>query len=191
MRAILIAALLAVLAACASTTSMSPQEQAPAGVEDRSPGQPGAQSQAVGGKEVSGVDLTGQQQGGAAAAAKSALTDPSNILSKRSIYYDFDQYDIKDEYKPLIEAHAEYLRSHPDAKVLIQGNTDERGSREYNVALGQRRAEGVKRMLLLLGAREDQVEAVSLGEEKPKALGTTEEAYAQNRRCDILYKGEY
>ena len=187
MRAMLIVALLAVLAACASTTG---QEQAPAGVEDRSPGQPGAQSQGIGGNQVKGVDLTGQQ-GGAATAAKSPLTDPSNILSKRSIYYDFDQYDIKDEYKPLIEAHAAYLRDHPDAKVLIQGNTDERGSREYNVALGQRRADGVKRMLLLLGAREDQVEAVSLGEEKPKAQGTTEEAYAQNRRCDILYKGEY
>lgn len=189
MRAILIAALLAVLAACASAPT-SPQEQAPAGVEDLSPGQPGAQSQAIGSKGVTGIDLTGQQRG-AAATAKSPLTDPSNILSKRSIYYDFDQYDIKDEYKPLIEAHATYLRNHPDAKVLIQGNTDERGSREYNVALGQRRADGVKRLLLLLGAREDQVEAVSLGEEKPKALGTTEEAYAQNRRCDILYKGEY
>jgi peptidoglycan-associated lipoprotein len=189
MRAILIAALLAVLAACASAPT-SPQEQAPAGVEDRSLGQPGAESRGIGSKGVTGVDLTGQQ-GGAAAAAKSPLTDPSNILSKRSIYYDFDQYDIKDEYKPLIEAHATYLRNHPDAKVLIQGNTDERGSREYNVALGQRRADGVKRLLLLLGAREDQVEAVSLGEEKPRALGTTEEAYAQNRRCDILYKGEY
>jgi len=190
MRAILIVALLAVLAACATGGGAPTQEQAPAGVEDRSLGQQGAQSQAIGSKGVSGVDLTGQQAG-AAAAGKSPLTDPSNILSKRSIYYDFDQYDIKDEYKPLIEAHATYLRDHPDAKVLIQGNTDERGSREYNVALGQRRADGVKRLLLLLGASEGQVEAVSLGEEKPKALGTSEEAYAQNRRCDILYKGEY
>lgn len=180
MRAIMIAALLAVLAACASAPT---QEQAPAGVEDRSPGQPGAQTQGIGGSQVTGVDLTGQK--GGAAASRSALTDPSNILSKRSIYYDFDQYDIKDEYRPLIEAHAAYLRDHPDAKVLIQGNTDERGSREYNVALGQRRADGVKKLLLLLGAKEDQVEA------KPKAQGTTEEAYAQNRRCDILYKGEY
>ena len=186
MRAILIAALLAVLAGCASTATQ--EQQAPAGVEDRSPGgQPGgAQSQAIESKPVTGVDLTGQK-----GAAMSPLTDPTNILSKRSIYYDFDQYQIKDEYKPMIEAHAAYLRDHPEAKVLIQGNTDERGSREYNVALGQRRADGVKKLLLLLGAREDQVEAVSLGEEKPKAQGTSEEAYAQNRRCDILYKGEY
>jgi peptidoglycan-associated lipoprotein len=75
--------------------------------------------------------------------------------------------------------------------MLIQGNTDERGSREYNIALGQRRSEGVKRMLLLLGAREDQVEAVSLGEEKPKETGSTEEAWARNRRSDMLYTGEY
>ncbi|MFZ1910471.1 MAG: peptidoglycan-associated lipoprotein Pal [Burkholderiales bacterium] len=184
MRVILIAALLAVLAGCASAP-MS-QEQPPAGVEDRSPGASGAQSQGVEGKGVTGVDLTGQK-----GAGMNPLTDPQSILSKRSIYYDFDKFDVKDEYKPMIEAHAAYLRDHPEAKVLIQGNTDERGSREYNVALGQRRADGVKKLLLLLGAKEDQVEAVSLGEEKPKAQGTSEEAYAQNRRCDILYKGEY
>jgi peptidoglycan-associated lipoprotein len=75
--------------------------------------------------------------------------------------------------------------------MLIQGNTDERGSREYNIALGQRRSEGVKRMLLLLGVREDQVEAVSLGEEKPKEPGHAEEAWTRNRRSDMLYAGEY
>ena len=182
-RAIWIVALTALLAACAGTGG----EQAPAAVEDRSPGAaPGAQSQGVQGKGVTGVDLTGTQAG-----AMSALKDPANILSKRSVYYDFDKYDIKDEYKPLIEAHAKYLRDHADAKMLIQGNTDERGSREYNVALGQRRADGVKNMLKLLGAREDQIESVSLGEEKPKAQGTGEEAYAQNRRSDMLYQGEY
>jgi peptidoglycan-associated lipoprotein len=184
MRVILIAALLAVLAGCASAP-MS-QEQPPAGVEDRSPGAGGVQSQGVESKGVTGVDLTGQK-----GAGTSSLTDPSSILSKRSIYYDFDKFDVKDEYKPMIEAHAAYLRDHPEAKMLIQGNTDERGSREYNVALGQRRADGVKKLLLLLGVKEDQVEAVSLGEEKPKAQGTSEEAYAQNRRCDILYRGEY
>ncbi len=183
MRAVWIVVLTALLAACAGTTS----EQSPAGVEDRSPGgQPGVESQGVGGKGVTGVDLTGKQAG-----AMSPLKDPSNILSKRSIYYDFDKYDIKDEYRPLVEAHAKYLREHPDAKILIQGNTDERGSREYNVALGQRRSDGVKNMLKLLGDREEQIEAVSLGEEKPKAQGNSEEAYAQNRRSDILYQGEY
>jgi peptidoglycan-associated lipoprotein len=75
--------------------------------------------------------------------------------------------------------------------MLIQGNTDERGSREYNIALGQRRSDGVRRLIILLGGREEQIEAVSLGEEKPKAQGTSEDAYAQNRRSDILYRGEY
>jgi peptidoglycan-associated lipoprotein len=119
------------------------------------------------------------------------LKDPNNILSKRSIYFDFDKYEVKAEYRPLVEAHARYLSAHADAKVMLQGNTDERGSREYNLALGQRRADAVKKMLMLLGAREDQIESVSLGEEKPRAQGSSEEAYAQNRRGDILYAGEY
>jgi len=127
----------------------------------------------------------GQQLG------SSALKDPSNILSKRSIYYDFDKFEVKDEYRPMIEAHAKYLRDNPGARMLIQGNTDERGGREYNVGLGQRRSDGVKKMLILLGAKEAQIESVSLGEEKPKSQGNTEEAWSQNRRADILYSGEY
>ncbi len=91
----------------------------------------------------------------------------------------------------MIEAHAKYLRENGGAKMLIQGNTDERGSREYNIALGQRRSEAVKRMLLLLGGREDQIEAVSLGEEKPRAPGHDEASWTQNRRGDMLYQGEY
>jgi peptidoglycan-associated lipoprotein len=183
MRWIWIAALGAGLASCSSAPS---QEQAPAAVEDgkRSEVQ-GAQTGAVGKGQVATVDLTAKP------AAKSPLTDPSSILSRRSIYYDLDQYDVQDKFKELVDAHARYLRDHPQAKVLIQGNTDERGSREYNVGLGQRRSDGVKKMLVLLGAREDQVEAVSLGEEKPKSEGHDEDAWAQNRRSDILYQGEY
>jgi len=185
MRTVWIAALLAaVLAGCAAT----PEEQEGAGVEDRKPGArspSGAQSQAIQQPPVASVDLTGKPGG------RSILTDPSSILSRRSIYFDFDRYDVRDEFKPLVEAHARYLRDNKQAKMLVQGNTDERGSREYNLALGQKRSEAVKRMLLLLGAREDQVEAVSLGEEKPKSEGHTEEAWAQNRRGDILYQGEY
>ena len=170
------------LAACASTQTTD--SQPPAAVEDRGGGKPGASG--VQAKPITGVDLTGRPGTGAA-----ALKDPNNILSKRSVYYEFDKYDVKDEYKPMIEAHARYLRENGATRMLIQGNTDERGSREYNIALGQRRAESVKRMLLLLGGREDQIEAVSLGEEKPRATGTGEEAWAQNRRSDMLYPGEY
>jgi len=161
-------------------------EQDPAGVEERAAGAvPGAQTQPVKPGSVARVDLTGRP------GAQSQLTDPRSILSRRSVFYDLDAYDVKDQYKDLVEAHAKYLRDNPRAKMLIQGNTDERGSREYNVGLGQRRSEGVKRMLLLLGAKEEQVESVSLGEEKPKAEGHDEQAWSQNRRSDILYQGEY
>ena len=88
-------------------------------------------------------------------------------------------------------AHARYLRDNGDAKVLLQGNTDERGSREYNLALGQKRANSVKNAMLLSGARDHQIEAVSLGEEKPRATEHGESAWAENRRADILYQGEY
>ena len=89
-----------------------------------------------------------------------------------------------------LEAHAAYLKAAPQHKVVIQGNTDARGSREYNLGLGQRRAESVKRSLAVLGAKESQLEAVSFGKEKPKASGNTEADYAQNRRADIVYDGE-
>jgi peptidoglycan-associated lipoprotein len=136
-------------------------------------------------RQVATVDLTGK------GAARSPLTDPNSILSRRSIYYDYDKFDVKDQYRELVEAHARFLRDNPKFKMLIQGNTDERGSREYNIGLGQKRSDGVKRMLMLLGAREDQIESVSLGEEKPKAEGHDEAAWSKNRRSDILYEGEY
>lgn len=119
------------------------------------------------------------------------LQDPNSILSRRSVYFDFDSYVVKGEYRELVLAHATYLRDRPDAQVLLQGNTDDRGSREYNLALGQRRANSVRDILLLSGARDQQVEAVSLGEEKPRALGDDEASWAENRRTDILYQGEY
>ena len=119
------------------------------------------------------------------------LTDPKSILSKRSVYFDYDKYDVKAEYKDLVAAHAKFLTNNRKFKMLVQGNTDDRGSREYNLALGQKRADSIKKMLTLLGAGEDQVEAVSLGEEKPKNEGTDEAAWAENRRGDMLYSGEF
>ena len=119
------------------------------------------------------------------------LKDPNSILSKRSVYFDFDKYNVKDEYKEMLEAHATFIKLNEKAKVLIQGNADERGSREYNLALGQKRAAAVKQTLSILGVKEDQLEAVSLGEEKPRNEGHDEAAWAENRRGDILYNGEY
>jgi peptidoglycan-associated lipoprotein len=116
------------------------------------------------------------------------LQDPRNILAKRSIYFDYDGYRVQDEFKALVEAHGQYLRGHKTATVVIQGNTDERGGREYNLALGQKRAEAVRTSLMLLGVPEAQIEAITFGSEKPKAEGSDEVSWAQNRRSDIVYQ---
>jgi peptidoglycan-associated lipoprotein len=116
------------------------------------------------------------------------LNNPNSPLAKRSIYFDFDSYAVKDDYQPLLQAHAQYLKGHPQRHVLIQGNTDERGTSEYNLALGQKRAEAVRRALALLGVNDSQMEAVSLGKEKPVATGHDEASWAQNRRADLVYQ---
>ncbi|SDV50159.1 peptidoglycan-associated lipoprotein Pal [Chitinasiproducens palmae] len=116
------------------------------------------------------------------------LNDPNSPLAKRSIYFDFDSYSVRDDYQSLLQQHAQYLKSHPERHLLIQGNTDERGSSEYNLALGQKRAQAVQRALGLLGVPESQTEAVSLGKEKPQAQGHDEESWAQNRRADLVYQ---
>jgi peptidoglycan-associated lipoprotein len=174
MKHLIIPALLAVLVAGCSSTPSGP-EQAGAPVESRD----GAGVATV---TAGGVDGRG---------LPAELTDPKSILSKRSVYFDYDKFDVKGEYKDLVAAHAKFLVNNRQFKMLIQGNTDERGSREYNLALGQKRADAVKKALVLLGAREDQIESVSLGEEKPKNTGTDEAAFAENRRADMLYTGEF
>jgi len=116
------------------------------------------------------------------------LNDPQGILAKRSIYFDYDSYSVKEEFRSVVEAHAQYLNSHKDRKIIIQGNTDDRGGTEYNLALGQKRAEAVRKALVLLGVSDAQVEAVSFGKEKPKALGSDEAAWSENRRADIAYQ---
>lgn len=120
-------------------------------------------------------------------ASVDPLNDPKGILAKRSIYFDYDSFIVKDEFKPLVEAHAQYLTTNKTRKIVVQGNADERGGSEYNLALGQKRAEAVRKSLASLGVSEAQVEAVSFGKEKPKALGSNEAAWAENRRSDIAY----
>ena len=116
------------------------------------------------------------------------LNNPNSPLAKRSVYFDFDSYEVKSDYTQLLQAHAQYMKSHPDRHVLIQGNTDERGTSEYNLALGQKRAQAVRRALATYGVPDAQMEAVSLGKEKPLASGHDEASWAQNRRADILYQ---
>jgi peptidoglycan-associated lipoprotein len=182
-------AVLALLVGCAST----PQpEQPPATVEDRKPDiaqvtPPPAKPAEV--KPRPPVDVTAKP----AVTDKVAvdpLRDPANILSKRSIYFEYDSNVVKEEFKPIVAAHARYLQQNGAARATIQGNTDERGSREYNLALGQRRADAVRQMMTLLGAPAARIETVSFGKEKPRAQGSNEQAWAENRRADIVYQGE-
>jgi len=168
------------LAGCATTT----KEQDGAAVEDR--GRPvGPPVAAPKPTPDTGAKPLVEKPLGAA-----ALKDPGNILSRRSVFFDFDSNLVKDEYRPLVTAHARYLQQNPGAKMRIEGHADERGSREYNIALGQRRSEAVKQMMQLLGARADQIEPVSFGEEKPRGTGHDEASWAENRRGDIVYQGE-
>ena len=174
---------LGVLVGCSST----PDEQKPAAIEERQPTVAEAKPPAPPKKaapEATTKPVTPQT------VAVDPLKDPSNILSRRSIYFDYDQFVVKEEFKPVVAAHAKYLSSHREARATIQGNTDERGSREYNLALGQKRADAVKQMMTLMGAPSAQIETVSFGEEKPRAQGSTEQAYAENRRADIVHQGE-
>ncbi len=122
-----------------------------------------------------------------APAAIDSLNDPNIILIKRSVYYPFDVAAVQDADKPIVQAHARYLSGHANRKVRLEGNCDERGSNEYNLGLGQRRADGVKKMLELGGANAEQTETVSYGEERPKATGHDEASWKQNRRTDINY----
>ena len=117
-----------------------------------------------------------------------SLNDPASILAKRSVYYPFDVSAVQDADKPIVVAHAKYLSEHPDRKVRVEGNADERGSNEYNLALGQRRADGVKKMLELGGATASQIETASYGEEKPLCKDHNESCWSQNRRSDIKYQ---
>ncbi len=173
-----IAALAALMSAC-STVKLDE----PASVEDRS----GSKTAPANNTAPSTSTSTSTNAGdtGKTAKATDPLDDPASVLAKRSVYFDLDKYDVKDEFKPLIEAHGKYLASHPNRKLIIQGNTDERGGSEYNLALGQKRAESVRRALAAAGAKDSQMEAVSFGKEKPKAQGSNEAAWAENRRADL------
>lgn len=163
--------LVGLLAGCAG---QGVKEQPKAAVEDRSAAQAGADAKPAGQQPVTA----------------NPLKDPNNILSKRSVYYDYDKFDVKAEYKPMVEAHSKYLAGNKDAKIAVQGNCDERGSREYNIALGNRRADSVRKMMNVFGASDGQIEVVSFGEEKPRAACHDESCWKENRRSDIVYQGE-
>ena len=161
-------------AACASNTPPADTGAAPASAS----GTPAPRTGSAAAKS---------QPGQRAGSQASAQPNVKGVPAQRSVYYDFDRSDIKPEFRPAIEAHARYLRENADARVTIEGNGDERGSREYNLALGQRRADAVKQRLTLLGVPAQEIESISFGEEKPRTDGHSEQSYAENRRADIVY----
>ena len=187
---LVILTLAAVFAAGCSTQPSQPT----APIDDRTTSSgtattPGATTAGTGSGGVSGTTVPGGGSAGGAGGS-SVLRDPNSILSKRSVFFEFDSFSVNDQYRPLVEAHGRYLAGNRSARATIQGNTDERGSREYNIALGQRRADSIKRMMTLLGAQDAQVETVSFGKEKPRNPGHDESSWAQNRRGDIVHAGE-
>ena len=160
----------AILSACSTPVKLS--EPAPV-VESKPAPAPTADTRTVAPVETKSID---------------PLDDPKGVLANRSVYFDFDSYVVRADGKPVVENHSAYLTKNKQRNILIQGNTDERGGAEYNLALGQKRAEAVRKAMGALGVPESQIEAVSLGKEKPKAEGHDEAAWAQNRRADIVYK---
>ena len=192
MKIILKLALAALAAAALAGCSSTPETVAP--VESRT-STTTVVTPDTGGTSTSGVNPTTGATGSTmptttGVTSANALRDPRSPLSRREIFYDYDSFTVRDEYKPLLEAHAAYLKQNRNARIKVEGNTDERGSREYNLALGQKRSESVKRVLTLLGVSEGQIDTVSFGEEKPKNPSSTEAAYSENRRCDLAYAGE-
>jgi peptidoglycan-associated lipoprotein len=169
----LLALVTLVLAACSSTPVQDTQTAAPAPAP--APAAPAAPS------APNAVTPP--------AATLAAHLDPNNpIYRERSVYFEFDDSTIGSKWQPVVERQGQYLAKNPALQVRVEGNTDERGGSEYNLALGQRRAEAVKKALALYGVKDAQVETVSFGKERPKATGHDEAAWAQNRRADIVYK---
>jgi peptidoglycan-associated lipoprotein len=142
----------------------------------------GANTSQTGNADSSGVGQANANDEGADAPGPM-----EGLLAKRTIYFDFDSSEIKGEGTDIVSAHAKYLASHPNIHVRLEGNTDERGSREYNIGLGERRAQSVRRALLLQGAADAQISTVSYGAERPVDPGHDEAAWAKNRRVDIVY----
>jgi peptidoglycan-associated lipoprotein len=165
--------LVATLTACGSGVKLNDVP-----VEDRTgQTQQGGDTSGATGRGVAPVQVEGTD---------ASLAGPANTT--KVIYFDFDSYVVKPEFQGAIEAHAKYLTANKTRKMAIEGHTDERGGREYNLALGQKRAEAVRRALGLLGVADAQVEAVSFGKEKPAAAGSDEDAMAKNRRAELNYR---
>ncbi len=177
-RNVLIILMVSLFTAC-STTSDKPSS---ATVEDKS-----AASGSASASGSSGSSARSYGTGADSATSMTALDDPQSPLSVRIIYFDFDSSEIQSQFRDTIEAHAAFLIANPDVYVSLEGHADERGSREYNLALGERRSHTVKRQMVLLGVSSSQVRTTSYGEERPVSEEHDEFAWSQNRRVEIIY----
>lgn len=166
-------------------TSGEVEDEADTGVSTAAPASDaGAAATTTG---VGGDDAARGEKMDEAAFTGDPLDDPNSLLAKRVVYFDFDKSDVKGEFRDVIQAHAEYLANNAGVSITLEGHADERGTREYNIALGERRADAVRRMLTLQGASNSQIRVVSYGEERPAALGHDEDAWALNRRAEFIY----
>lgn len=149
--------------------------------QDGAPVTEGGQDGAAG----DGAQTSGAMEGGAWSG--SPLENPNSLLYTKTIYFDYDVDEVRADYREVVAAHGDYLAANPSMTVTIEGHADERGSREYNIALGERRANGVKRLLMAQGAAESQIITISYGEERPAAMGSGETSWELNRRAEFVY----
>ncbi len=183
-RTVLILGLVLLLGACATTTKESASEGTSG---TPAPMQPGDQ-EGTGASAMAPANVEAQGTGRIEPVEVHPLDDPASLLAVRTIHFDFDSSRIRDEYRDNILAHGAYLADHPAAAVTLEGHADERGTRAYNMALGERRANAVRDLLLLNGAASSQIRVVSYGEERPVDPGHNEAAWAKNRRVEIIYR---
>ena len=177
----------AVLAACEGTVGTIEEETEPPPSQAASD----ASTSGTGADAVSGTDTTMTSTAGTGTSGSfqgHPLDNPEGVLAARTIYFDFDSSDVPESEQAIIEAHARYLSKHSGALITLEGHADERGSREYNIALGAQRADAVRQLLTLLGATTPQIRAISYGEERPAAIGHDESTWQLNRRVEIIYR---
>ncbi|AKS40902.1 peptidoglycan-associated lipoprotein Pal [Wenzhouxiangella marina] len=169
LRLIAIVTLAALMAACARQTTPEP--------EPTTPEPPPVERQPVETDRLDPRDFTDVRN----------LDNPDSLLSQRVIYFEFDRSNVRAQFRPIIEAHAQYMRANPSARVILEGHADERGSREYNLGLGERRGNAVSEAVEANGGAERQIEVVSYGEERPVCRDSNEDCWQRNRRVEIVY----
>ena len=191
-RIALIFAAAAALAACEGTVgTVDDPGTGSASTSGTAPAVSAASTSAAGGDTVSGTRTAGTDDSGSLASGttpRHLLDDPASPLGTRTIYFEYDSSDVPTSAQPIIDAHSRYLSEHAGASITLEGHADERGSREYNIGLGEKRALAVRRLMTLLGATSPQIRTISYGEERPADAGHEESAWQLNRRVEIVYR---